>query len=228
MNSVAEKTLRYSIAVDVDTKKLLEQIDQAVKALQQLGAAPANQLSQELREGANAALELGTNLQRAVNQETGKLDLTTFNDNLQRGLGNITEYYNRIEKMGPAGREAFTQVANAITQAELPMKRSNELLDSLWTTMKNTMRWQLTSSVLNSFIGGIETAYGYAQDLNDSLNSIQIVTSKSSDEMARFAKQANEAAKALSTTTTNYTDASLIYFQQGSVPLKANFLFFRG
>jgi hypothetical protein len=41
------------------------------------------------------------------------------------------------------------------------------------------------------------------------------VTGKSADDMAKFAKQANEAAKALSTTTTEYTKASLIYFQQG-------------
>jgi hypothetical protein len=33
--------------------------------------------------------------------------------------------------------------------------------------------------------------------------------------MARFAKEANQAAKELSTTTTTYTDASLIYYQQG-------------
>jgi hypothetical protein len=33
--------------------------------------------------------------------------------------------------------------------------------------------------------------------------------------MARFAKAANNAAKELSTTTTEYTNASLIYFQQG-------------
>jgi hypothetical protein len=31
--------------------------------------------------------------------------------------------------------------------------------------------------------------------------------------MADFAKQANKAAQALSTTTTDYTDASLIYYQ---------------
>jgi hypothetical protein len=31
--------------------------------------------------------------------------------------------------------------------------------------------------------------------------------------MAKFAKQANTAAKALSTTTTEYTDAALIYYQ---------------
>jgi TP901 family phage tail tape measure protein len=33
--------------------------------------------------------------------------------------------------------------------------------------------------------------------------------------MRRFAEEANRAAKALSTTTTKYSDASLIYFQQG-------------
>jgi hypothetical protein len=33
--------------------------------------------------------------------------------------------------------------------------------------------------------------------------------------MARFAKEANAAAKKLSTTTTDYTNASLIYYQQG-------------
>jgi hypothetical protein len=31
--------------------------------------------------------------------------------------------------------------------------------------------------------------------------------------MARFAEQANKAAKSLSTTTTDYTKASLIYYQ---------------
>lgn len=81
--------------------------------------------------------------------------------------------------------------------------------------MKNTMRWQLTTSMLHGFIGSIQTAYGYAQDLNESLSNIRIVTQKSADDMANFAKQANEAAKTLSTTTTDYTDASLIYYQQG-------------
>jgi TP901 family phage tail tape measure protein len=33
--------------------------------------------------------------------------------------------------------------------------------------------------------------------------------------MAKFAEEANKAAKALKTTTTEYTNASLIYYQQG-------------
>ncbi len=107
------------------------------------------------------------------------------------------------------------QVATAIGAAELPLKRSNQLLNQLWVTMKNTMRWRLTTGALNSFIGGLQQAFGYSKSLNASLNDIRIVTGKSADEMSRFAKEANQAAKELSTTTTTYTDASLIYYQQG-------------
>ena len=106
-------------------------------------------------------------------------------------------------------------IARAITEAEMPLKRSNELMNKLWITMKNTVRWQITSGFLTGFTGAIGDAYRYAEDLNESLNNIRIVTGKSTAEMAQFAKQANRAAKELNTTTTKYTDASLIYYQQG-------------
>lgn len=99
--------------------------------------------------------------------------------------------------------------------ADAPLVRTNKLFDQLWITMKNTVRWQVTSSALNSFVGSIESAYGYAKDLNESLTNIRIVTENSAEDMAKFAQQANEAAKALSTTTVEYSDAALIYYQQG-------------
>jgi TP901 family phage tail tape measure protein len=88
-------------------------------------------------------------------------------------------------------------------------------LSNLTTTLANTARWQLSSSMLHGFIGAVQTAYGYAKDLNESLNNIRIVTGYNTEQMAEFAQQANKAAKALSTTTTSYTDAALIFYQQG-------------
>jgi hypothetical protein len=38
--------------------------------------------------------------------------------------------------------------------------------------MKNTMRWQLSTTALRAFTGAISDAYSYAQDLNESLTSI--------------------------------------------------------
>ncbi|MGM9964993.1 MAG: phage tail tape measure protein [Bacilli bacterium] len=82
--------------------------------------------------------------------------------------------------------------------------------------MKNTLRWQLTSSALHSFIGGLEQAYGYAQDLNKSLTDIRIVApEKSLGDMADFAKVANKQAKELGASTLDYVNGALIYYQQG-------------
>jgi hypothetical protein len=67
--------------------------------------------------------------------------------------------------------------------------------------------------MIHGIIGGVKSAVGYAKDLNKSLTDIRIVTGSSADEMARFAQRANDAAKKLSTTTTDYTRASLIYYQ---------------
>lgn len=81
--------------------------------------------------------------------------------------------------------------------------------------MKNTARWTISASVLNAFTGEIQKALGFMEQLNGSLNDIRIVTKKSANDMKDFAKEANKAAKELKTTTTEYTNASLIYYQQG-------------
>ena len=138
-----------------------------------------------------------------------------FQSSLKASNKDLTFYANQLTKLGPTGQEAFLKMAQAVTQAELPIRRSNKLLSELWVTMKNTARWQLTSSALHSFIGALQTAYGYSKDLDRSLNNIRTVSGKSAEEMKEFAEQANKAAKALSSTTTEYTDAALIYYQQG-------------
>lgn len=207
------KRLNYTIGVNADTSKFEASLQEAVTSLQALGTK--SQIVPTLQKASTAALDLAKNLQSAVNTNTGKLDLSVFNKKLEDSGQSLRSYCNQMVQLGPAGTEAFLKVASSITQAELPLRRTNTLMNELWVTMKNTMRWQLTSSVLHGFVGSLEQAYGYSKNLDRSLNEIRIVSEKSAEDMARFAEQANKAAKALSTTTTNYTDASLIYYQQG-------------
>lgn len=207
------KRLNYTIGVDADTSKLEASLNDAFSRLNRIGSQV--NLTTDLRNASQAALELSSHLNKAFNQQTGKFDLVTFNQSLSESGRTLESYANDLISIGPTGEQAFLKVATAITQAELPLRRTNKLFDQLWVTMKNTMRWQLTSSVLHGFVGALEQAYGYSKDLNRSLNEIRIVSEKSADDMGKFAEQANKAAKALSTTTTDYTDASLIYYQQG-------------
>jgi hypothetical protein len=83
------------------------------------------------------------------------------------------------------------------------------------TTLGNTIKWNAASSVVNELTRSVEQAWGYVKNLDSSLNDIRVVTGKSADEMANFAKQANAAAQSLGRTTTDYTKAALIYAQQG-------------
>ncbi len=171
-------------------------------------------LTQDLMQATAAAAELKSMLASAT-LPSGKLDLGLFNQSLKASGKQLQDYATDLNSLGPAGQKAFANIAKAITTAELPLRRTNGLLSEFAVTLKNTARWQISSSILHGFMGTVQSAYGYAKDLDASLNNIRIVTGKSKDEMAQFAIEANKAAKSLSTTTTAYTDAALIYYQQG-------------
>lgn len=172
-------------------------------------------ITKELTEAQIAASKLQTILSQTVNIKTGKMDLTKFSQSLKQSNLNLEKLQNNLMELGPEGQKAFMSLSQSIIEADVPLKRTSALVSEMWTVMKNTVRWQISSSAIHSFTGAVQTAYHYAQDLNESLNNIRIVTGQSTDQMAKFAKQANTAAKALSTTTTEYTDAALIYYQQG-------------
>lgn len=151
----------------------------------------------------------------AINLDTGKLNITKFNQGLRDTNTSLNSVANNFSRMGATGVQAFSQLTKSIYNAEVPIRRTNKMIDDMWISLKNTAKWQLSSSIIHGFMGSLQSAYGYAQDLNASLNNIRIVTGYSVDEMAKFAQEANKAAQALSTTTTAYTDASLLYYQQG-------------
>ena len=169
----------------------------------------------QIKKASQAALELQQHLSKAVNVDTGKLDLSRFSSSLKTSNKDLSIYCNTLLSTGEKGQQAFLQLAQAIATADTPVTRVNKKLAEMGTTLKNTARWQISSSILHGFMGAVQSAYGYAQDLNESLNEIRIVTGQNIEQMSKFAAEANRAAKALSTTTTEYTDASLIYYQQG-------------
>ena len=218
------KQLNVSLSFTADAnaaKREIQSLQQALNNLAKFGTTglpignEVLKLNEDLREGMHAAAELQAKLESAVNVKTGKLDLNKFNSSLKQGKTSLQDYAISLSKLGEQGVEAFNQVANAIVHAEAPIFRVNSKIKELGVTLANSARWQLSSSIIHGLMGGIQKAYYYAQNLNRSLNDIRIVTGYSAEQMKDFAVEANKAAKALSTTTTNYTNASLIYYQQG-------------
>ena len=215
------KQLNVNLAVTADTTQakaelsnLQNQLTNLVNNAGKINLA-AGLNTTELSKAVGMTAELSQHLKNATNINTGTLNFTQLQKSLVSSGKSITAYGEQLLQLGPQGQQAFTSLATAISKSEVPLSRANTLLGNFWTTLKNTARWQISSSMLHTFMGSLQSAYRYAQDLNQSLNRIQIVTGASDEHMAKFAENANKAAQRLSTTTTRYTDASLIYYQQG-------------
>lgn len=216
---MADKQLNMILKFQADTnqaKKEIVDLANTLRTVASMQVVDNNTIDlNALQQGRQAASELLRHLQKAVNIDTGKLNLATFSSSLKTSGKTLKDYKNELEACGPAGQEAFQKVAISIATAENPVRRLNKTMQGFLTTLKNTAKWQLSSTMVHGFIGALQSAYGYAQNLNKSLTNIQIVTGQSAEQMEQFAIRANKAAKALSASTLAYTDAALIYYQQG-------------
>ena len=216
---MAKKTIQVGLQFTADTNKAKASLEQLEKDLHRVATVTPELVPdsrvKNIERAQKASAQLAAALREAVNVDTGSLDLNKFQKSLARGNSSLHEVRKELTSIGPQGEKAFSSLAMAIAKTEIPLRRTNKLLEKTWETLANTARWQISSSVLQGFTSALSDAYRYAQDLNKSLNDIRIVTGYNSEYMEHFADQANKAAKSLSTSTNEYAKASLIYFQQG-------------
>ena len=174
-----------------------------------------NGLTSEIMSATKAATLLKTQLTQAINPLTGNLNLTKFNDQLMASQMSIRDYKNQLSALGTVGNQAFNGLARSIATAETPLLRTSQAASAMWTALGNAARWTATSTAIHGVMSTAASAMNYVKNLDSSLNDIRIVTGQTQEQMNIFATKANEAAKALNTTTNNYAKAALIYYQQG-------------
>ena len=173
----------------------------------------------DIENGLNKAKEAAGQLEKAFdasfNKDLGVLNIAKFEQEIAKTGKSISEIGNQLAGAGEIGSGAFRKMATSILTTNTYVKQTDELIAKIAKTLGNTLKWNISSSAINSMSGAIQEARGYTKALDTSLNYIQIVTNKSSEDMKEFAVRANDAAKALGTTTTNYTKAALTFYQQG-------------
>ena len=208
--------IRYNVGFNIDKTglneltKILQNVQTELAKSGSMGKTEA-----EIQKTITAAKQLEGVLNSAWNSKLNQLDLSKVSSGIKSTFGSVQQLKAQMEASGSSGAAAYNKVASAVLNTNLQLKQSNKLLDNMATTMANTVKWGITSSIFNKITGSIQEAWGYTKRLDSSLNDIRIVTDKSAESMQKFARQANEAAKALGKGTVDYTDASLIYYQQG-------------
>ena len=196
-----------------DLKRQFASLNQMVEKLQL--EVSTDEALKELQEVQSAIAAVEKALSVSYNVKLDSTNVTKFKESLAASNMSITKVQSALKKMGTEGQNAFRNLSVELLTSNKNLKQANATLDKMAETLSNTVRWTVASTALNSITGAVQKAWSFTKQLDTSLNDIRIVTGKSADEMARFAKQANTAAKNLGATTKNYTDAALIYYQQG-------------
>lgn len=206
----------YNLDFKANLTDVQGQIDRLKQSLNTITAnSVGTRISNEMKKGAQAASTLSVALQKAFNVDTGRLDLTRFNLQLKSMGYSLDTLSMDLVNMGTQGKRAFMELSLAMSNSQQKIFSLNGLAKQLFTTLGNTLRWQVSSVALTSLYSGISKAVTFAKDLNKTLNDIRIVTGDSAEQMDRFTKSASKMAKEVGSTTLEVAKANLIYRQQG-------------
>lgn len=211
---MADKRINIGIGYTVD-KSGLEEMQSYFQRIANMASEPGANMNAGLKQAGQTAKTLDEILEKTFNANLGTLNVTRFNQELQKSNLTMKQVKSDLTAIGTTGVTAYAKLANAILSTNIQLKQSSKLLDSMFTTFKNTIRYGISSSIFNNFTNSISKAYEYTKKLDTSLNNIRIVTGKSAAEMDKFAEKANSAAKQIGASTLDMTEASLIYYQQG-------------
>ena len=212
--------IRFGVQFQVD-KSGLNELKTSLQQLQNLtikdlvNTSNTEKANEQLNKIKDTASKVAKALEESYNVKLDTTNLTKFQKTLQQSGLSLSQIKSEFMEAGIQGQIAFRNLATELATTNKYIKQSSQWLDKMADTLSNTVRWTVASSALNAVTGSVQKAFNYTQKLDKSLNDIVIVTGKSADEMDKFARKANDAAKALGATTTDYTKASLIYYQQG-------------
>lgn len=151
-------------------------------------------------------------LQKAFNPKLGMLNTKALTSELTK-TGKTLE--QTFKSLGPQGTSAMAQLYGQLGKIDTGMKSVSKTTDKIFNTLGNTVRWGVIASGFQYVLNSAHNAVTYMKDLDESLTNIRMVTDESKESMRQFAQYANKAAQSLGNTTVAYTDAALIYAQQG-------------
>ena len=219
---MANRRIDYTIGFKPD-KSGLNSIYNSLKEIQQMTAkdymikfGKSNNIYQartELEAVQNQVLNIANAYSKSFDSKLGIVNLRNFDNELRKCNIESKDLFTILSKVGK--EDVFSNIIKDSLTANVQLEKTTSFLDKMGETLTSTIRWGISSRLMNSFVGSVKGSFTYIKELDTSLNDIRIVTGKSADEMSTFAKEANKAASALGSTTKTYTDASLIYFQQG-------------
>ena len=210
-------TVEYNIQTRLDASGLtqlqaqLRQCETELSKMREKDLISQNQLN----AAQNRLRTYREALTQSFNALTKTMDVSKFNEVLTGRGSSIQKMATDLNSLGAAGQRTFNSMVGALGRLDTGLKTTSKTTDKIFNTLGNTVRWGLIASAFQEVMNSAHNAVSYMQDLDRSLTDIMLVSNYSKEEMREFAQYANEAAAGLGNTTVAYTDAAMIYAQQG-------------
>ena len=210
-------TVQYNLKTTLDSSgltKLQSQIRQTQNELtkmQSMGLISDKQVT----EAKSQLIGLQTALSKSFNTKLGMMDMSAFQKNLKESGVEISRLATTFRSVGTSGTTSFNGLLGQLGRIDTRMQSLSKSTDKVLNTIGNTFRWGIIASGFSQMMNSIHNAVDYVKDLDSSLTDIMMVTDYSKQQMNEYAKSANEAAKALGSTTVAMTQGTTVFAQQG-------------
>jgi hypothetical protein len=177
---MAKGKITYNIGYNVDMSSLRELRQElstiSNMTLKDLKIIDPKATESALHEVQHSAEIVGAALEKSLNPKLGTINITKFNDSLKGSSQSIKTIEANFAKLGAQGVQTFRNLTSEIFTTKRELKESFDLINSMATTLGNTVKWSIASGALNAMTGSIQKAWNYTKNLDTSLNDIRIVT----------------------------------------------------
>lgn len=203
-------TLHFNYEVDdAGFKKLMSSLDQlqerAIKTMQMQGMSQTT-----IDKYKNDIYTLKTAIEDSFDQGSN-----TWNIVDAMNLPEAQTALNNMQSIFPQTKIAVDNMGNSFESGGFKIDKYSQRIEHFKTTLANAFRYNVVNKAIDMITNSIRGMIDYVIELDSELNSIRIITGKSSEEMLQFAAANQDTAKELGRTATEYAKASLIFYQQG-------------
>lgn len=214
---MAGNSMDMQINFDFQAKNLdqiVSQINQIQQAFQQKGKSVGFN-DKDIKAYSNSLEILKQNTVKTFDVMNSKASSNKVGQALKQAGVDANNLQNAMRKLGVNGVSSLDNVSKSATQAKRELGKIGEGLKEISNTFTSALKWNMAYGAINAMSSSLKDAVYFAKELDRTLTDIRIVAGLTKDEAIAFGEEATKLAQRLGSTTSEYTKASLIYFQQG-------------
>lgn len=223
----------YKLKIDVENRGIKEtraELERLKKELEGAHGKGATDMAKKLFDnGVSSAKEAKKSIQIVIDaldklDRKGKdatiLDLAEFKAEIGQVGIKINSLDKALQKAGVNGTSSIGKITHATHDLGMQIDRVDDKFSKLGKEIQDELVDNVVNYGFDMMTDSINKAIYFTKDLDRTLTDISVVSGKSAEEMQAFAEYSNEAARSLGSSTDEFAQSSLIFFQQGGYTTK--------